>query len=600
MITHLSIRGLAIIEELVIDFSPQLNVITGETGAGKSILIKALHFLLGSKADSDVIRKGFERAHVGASFLLPKTHPSIVIIRDHGLTHEDSDLSELIIRREINVKGRSQAWINDQPISSSFLREVGQALIDIYGQHENHRMLDPSSHMEYIDQFLKDPSLPSVFSTQMQKIHSLMTELRAQIEQYKSKRREQDYLQFRYEEISQLDPSVEDYQATNELCIRASRALSEQKMLSHAQGLCDEGYKGRPLSSAVHELIKVLESSRWLSEEKDFHQYLESLKSLVPSLDEFSFFLGRVAERNSVDESEIESSQERLALYQSFFRKLGVRSIDEMMTEFSRLEKELSFVLEAPDALSERLDQIVRLAKEAEATVRVLTDARQKAASKAVSLVVKELQDLNMKGAQIQFEFQSVKQALSSVDISDFSQDFQSKWAYCADFLATTSKSGREKGQFQLAANPGEGFKPLAKVASGGEISRIMLGFKKALSVGAHTCVMVFDEIDTGISGHTAHIVGRKLKDLSEKFQVICISHLPQVAVYGDSHFKVEKRLTNKTTESRIFRLSQEKSEEEIARLLSGDKVTSSSLTHARQLIKAARSNIRKDVEGRL
>jgi DNA repair protein RecN (Recombination protein N) len=204
---------------------------------------------------------------------------------------------------------------------------------------------------------------------------------------------------------------------------------------------------------------------------------------------------------------------------------------------------------------------------------------------------VKELHDLNMKGARIEFDFQAVKQTIPDLDLQDFAPEFAGIWARCAEMLGETGRMGREKGQFLLAANPGEGFKPLAKVASGGEISRIMLGFKRALAIGANTCVMVFDEIDTGISGHTAHIVGRKLKELSTSFQVICISHLPQVAAYGDAHFRVEKAQKGKSTESRIFRLNASQSEEEIARLLSGDQVTSSSLANARQLVQAAKTS---------
>jgi DNA repair protein RecN (Recombination protein N) len=179
MITQLSIRGLAIIEELHIEFSPQLNVITGETGAGKSILIKALHFLLGAKVDPDVIRRGFPRAHVSASFLLARNHACVELLDAHGIWHDEQELTELIIRREIAQKGRSQAWVNDQPITLSLLKELGGTLIDIYGQHENHRMLDPHTHLDYIDEFVSDQGLKAKVQSAMQQALQIMQELSA-------------------------------------------------------------------------------------------------------------------------------------------------------------------------------------------------------------------------------------------------------------------------------------------------------------------------------------------------------------------------------------------------------------------------------------
>lgn len=590
MITHLSIRGLAIIEELNIEFSPQLNVITGETGAGKSILIKALHLLLGVKADPDVIRRGFERAHVAASFQLPWEHASVHLLEQHGLVSKESQTLDIILRREIQQKGRSQAWVNDQPITQALLKELGQTLIDIYGQHENHRMLDPSTHVEYIDQFLKDQKLKDQLTEAMLQLQSQLSGLRKRLDQYHAKKKEQDFLQFRYDAIAIFDPSLEDYAKTIQVCQEASRFASEQKIMEQAQYICDEGYQGRGLSSAINELIKLCEQSKILYEDTDVQGSLQPLKELAPILDELSYHLGRAGTARDLDEEEVEAYQNRLAGYQSLFRKAGVRSIEELMAEYDRIGRELSFAHLDPEELAEELRGLHTRAKAVDKLARRLSQERRKAAQKAVGDVEKELHDLNMKGARIDFEFQDVRNSIPDLDLRDFDVSIVSLWQASADILSETSRYGREKGQFLLAANPGEGFKALAKVASGGEISRIMLGFKKALAVGATTSVMVFDEIDTGISGHTAHIVGKKLKDLARRFQVVCISHLPQVAVYNDAHFRVEKAQKGKSTESRIFRLSPSQSEEEIARLLSGDQVTHSSLAHAKQLISAAKA----------
>ena len=313
------------------------------------------------------------------------------------------------------------------------------------------------------------------------------------------------------------------------------------------------------------------------------------VRDLARSLDDLSYTLGCKASREDLDEIEVEQSQSRLAGYQALTRKLGVHSIEELLEEYRRLEIELTFVQLGPEEIAEVLKQIRQLLVEADEIARALSKARREAAKQTVVAVSSELHDLNMKGARIEFDFQLIQNTVIGLDLDEFDDSLKADWLVCAQVLTETAKNGRERGQFLLAANRGDSLKPLAKVASGGEISRIMLGFKKALAMGANTCVMVFDEIDTGISGHTAHIVGKKLKELSSNFQVICISHLPQVAAYGDAHFLVEKVQVGETTESRILKLNRRASEEEIARLLSGDEVTPSSLTHARQLLKAVR-----------
>ncbi len=590
MITQLTIRGLAIIEELHIDFSPRLNVITGETGAGKSILIKALHLLLGSKADAEVIRNGFDKAFVSARFLLPRTHPAVQFLDENGLWHDEHDLTEIILRREITNKNRSQAWMNDQAITQATLKDLGQNLIDIYGQHENHRMLDPSTHIDYIDQFLDKPQLKATVVNLMGQVWSLYQDIRRQLEQYLTRKREQDYLQFRFQELSDFEPSQDDYEDIAKKCGEAQQYVQEQKVLQQLQAIGDESYNGRSLSAAIRDILRLSESSKLIKGNAEIMGLIDQLREVGSTFDDFSYQLGRIMDDQDISEETLETYEERLATYQRLFRKLGVRTIEEMMAEYERLDTELSYVRLAPEELADKIRELLKNLQELDKSSRQLTVARQKAADQARKKIEGELHDLNMSGARINFEFQPTKQSIPDLDLLDFDEETKKNWAKSVDILSENSRHGREKGQFLLAANPGEGFRPLAKVASGGEISRIMLGFKKILSAGANTCVMVFDEIDTGISGHTADIVGSKLKGLSESFQVICISHLAQVAAYGDAHFKVEKMQKKGSTESHIYRLDDEQSEAEIARLLSGLKVTPSSLQNARQLIASAQS----------
>ncbi|MBC7530261.1 MAG: DNA repair protein RecN [Oligoflexus sp.] len=588
MITQLTIRGLAIIEELHIDFSPRLNVITGETGAGKSILIKALHLLLGAKADAEVIRHGFDKAFVSARFLLPRSHPAVEYLNEHGLWHDEHDLTEIILRREITNKNRSQAWMNDQSITQTTLRELGQNLIDIYGQHENHRMLDPATHIDYIDQFLDKPALKHSVVNSMSQVSSLYQDIRKRLEQFLTRRREQDYLQFRFKELEEFEPSAEDHAEITRICTEAKQYMQEQKALQQLQMIQDESYNGKSISAAVRDILRISDSSKLIKASPELSGVIDQLRDVGSIFDEMSYHVGRIVEDQDLSEEALETHESRLAEYQRLFRKLGVRTIEEMMEEYERLDQELSYVRVAPDELADKVKTLLKQLVDVDKVGRQLSAARQKAADQARKKIESELHDLNMAGAKINFEFQPIRQTIPELDLLDFSEETKKNWAKCVDILSENSRLGREKGQFLLAANPGEGFKPLAKVASGGEISRIMLGFKKILSAGANTCVMVFDEIDTGISGHTADIVGSKLKGLSDSFQVICISHLAQVAAYGDAHFKVEKVQKKGSTESNIFRLDAPQSESEIARLLSGMKVTPSSLQNARQLISAA------------
>ena len=588
MITQLTIRGLAIIEELHIDFSPRLNVITGETGAGKSILIKALHLLLGAKADAEVIRSGFDKAFVSARFLLPKSHPAVEYLDASGLWHDEHDLTEIILRREISSKNRSQAWMNDQSITQATLRELGQNLIDIYGQHENHRMLDPTTHIDYIDQFLDKPLLRQSVIQLMGHVSTLYAELRKKLELYLTRRREQDYLQFRFQELEDFSPSLENYRETARICEEAKNFLQEQKVLNQLRVIQDESYHGKSISSAVRDLLRLSDSSKLIRANLEVSNLLEQLKDVGGIFDDLSYHIGRIVDDQDMSEESLETHESRLADYQRLFRKLGVRSVEEMMAEYDRLNGELSYVRDAPDELADKIKDLLKHLQQVAEVSQQLSAARFKAADLARKKIEGELHDLNMSGAKISFEFQAVRQSIADLDLLDFDEETKKNWMRCVGILSENTKFGRERGQFLLAANPGEGFKPLAKVASGGEISRIMLGFKKILAAGANTCVMVFDEIDAGISGQTAHIVGSKLKDLSDSFQVICISHLAQVAAYGDAHFKVEKLQKKGSTESQINRLKASDSEAEIARLLSGMKVTESSLLNARQLISSA------------
>lgn len=590
MLTQLTIKGLAIIESLSIEFSNQLNVITGETGAGKSILIKALGLVTGSKASADVVRKGFDAAQVTASFHLPKAHKACDVLLELGLPYGLEGAGEdLIIRRQISAKGRSQVWVNDTPVSLSTLKLLGEALIDIFAQHENHRLLDPHLHLHYLDKFLARGDVLEVYEQAYDESQKQLKEIYALTERYQQRARERDYLSFRLKELQKLDPSQSDFDELSAYCERAGRAYEETKIIDESQQILDSGFQDKPISQALREIIKRLEKMSHPNSGSVISEIVSTARDVEAQLNDMSYSLGKLMSELDIDESQLDQWQERLGAYKDLCRKMSVQDVHSLLAERDRLEEEIGFLESAESELIERLAKLAKQCRILSKFAAQLSQERADAFQKIQSSIRNELEQLDMKGAILDAEFLPVQQTLASLDLNDFDQKVKDLWAEIAERLTRLNRFGSEKVQFLLAANPGEPAKPLAKVASGGELSRIMLGIKKVLSVGADTCVMVFDEIDTGISGKTANIVGAKLRDFAKTFQVICISHLAQVAAFGDSHFKVEKSLNMGRTESRIYRLDPQQSAEEIARLLSGEEITVPSLAHAKQLIEKAR-----------
>jgi DNA repair protein RecN (Recombination protein N) len=592
MLTSLNIQGLAIIESLAIDFGRGFNVITGETGAGKSILIKALGFLLGAKATAEHVRSGRDAATVTGQFLVPRTHRAIAVLDRLGIPVEDlgdEQKTRLIIRRQITSRGRSQAWLNDVPVTLTAMKELSEALVDVFAQHEHQRILDPVEHLGFVDQFITDRRVIQDYAAIWDRVQDIMRDLSKAADTFRNGHRDLDYLQFRIKELREFSPSPEDFSATSDRCSRADKLLRISGAIQKIQQLLDEGAGGDPLTKTLREASRIL-TTLSKSEESAATLALEAA-NIAERLDELSMAVGRLSSGGDLDERDLEAAQERLAGYQSLLRKTGAHDISALMSEWDRLAGELDFIESAATRAGELLEklgnELVLLAEQASK----LGQARQKAAQIVTRKIEAELKELAMAGASLVVSFDDVKRPPSSVDMAGFGEGHVSVWNELSQTLSGFGPDGAESAHFLLAANPGEPPMPLEKIASGGEVSRIMLALKRALAAGADTCILVFDEIDTGISGRVADIVGKKLAELAKNFQVICISHLPQVAAYAETHFKVAKTTRGSRTESTIVSLSPKESTEEIARLLSGTDVTPSSIANAKQLITRARSH---------
>ena len=604
MLNQLHINGLAIIESLKIDFSRGFNVITGETGAGKSILIKALNLLLGAKASVDAVRHGREAASVSGQFLLPANHKVTACLESYGIPLELSgnqeagnELQTIIVRRVISAKGRSQAWINDTPVTSGTLREFADALIDVFAQHENHKLLDSDGHLAVLDQFLDDRTLTIKVEAAWRVVAESTSALKKLVSDLALKQRDADYLSFRCEELRKFHPSVEECEKTRNFCDQARHNTYLVSSLRKAAAVIDEGSGDSSIERALREAGRVLQQAA--SKVPSLQTLADQAFAVAEKASELSFAVGQELSNADTNEDDVDAAQARLAGYQGLFRKMSVLDVESLVAAWGRMEEEVRFIESAAKDAAELFTKIERAIATYKDEAGLLTAARKFAAEKASKAVGKELSELAMKDSRLEVEFISAISAHGvggdGPDLACLGEAMAKRWREkILPQFSGVSATGAERVQLLLSANPGEPALPLHKVASGGEVSRIMLALKKALAMGADTCILVFDEIDTGISGRVADIVGRKLAELSKGFQVICISHLPQVAAYADSHFLVHKFGASNRTESTITRLDGEASRTEIARLLSGDEVTESSLAHAATLLKKARQEGQK------
>jgi DNA repair protein RecN (Recombination protein N) len=589
MLSHLKINGLAIIDSLEIDFHPGFNVITGETGAGKSILIRALGLLSGMKASSDTVRHGFESATVVGEFSLPLSHPVRLLLENLNIEVEETSTEfHLLLRRTIQSKGKSSAWINDIPVTSQTLKELGVQLFDIFAQHENQKLLDPARHVAYLDTFVSDGSLKKQVSICYKKIESSLEDLKDICRLFSEKGKNTDYLSFRLEELEKFDPSEEDYEKVKALCETSEQSVDIKEQASTGVQILEGGEDGKSLSSLAKEV------ARNISKVSPLVSFSERLNQVSSELDDISFELRRFLDSFEIDEEALQSAQSRLFTYQDLMRKLSAVDISALLKEKDKIAEEISLSENASAKVTEILSALAKYVTEAEKACALLSEARQKAASRFRSSVEAELSELAMPGCRLGIETSPLEKPEINLPLEAFGEAISQNWQGLKKRMSHLSEKGSEKVQFLLSSNPGEPLLPLSKVASGGELSRMMLAFKKSLAADAETCVLVFDEIDTGISGRVADVVGKKMRELSDSFQVICISHLPQVAVYADQHFLVRKSGKKNRTETELVLLSEEQSAEEIARLLSGAKVSRSSLDNARNLMKVAKTPLKK------
>jgi DNA repair protein RecN (Recombination protein N) len=560
MLTELRIENFAIIDKLALDFNSGLIIFTGETGAGKSIIMDALEMLLGGRTETGVIRADAERAAVEGLFKLDGAEKDAVL---EVLKREDlqDDENYVTLAREVRREGRNTARINGRTVNVALLKEIGAFLVDIHGQTEHLSLLDVRSHPGLLDRFAEVDSPLGLYRqtySQVQIVRRQLSELRAA--QADSERRLEMFT-FQAEEIEAalLKPG-EDEQLRHERD-RLANAESLAANAQEAQGLIDEGTPETPaISDQLGQAVAALSS---LARVDPSQAELASRgEALLESLSEISLDLRNYMEGIEYNPKRLEEVEERLDLIHRLLRKYG-GTIESVIASGASARKQLDTITTAAEKIAELQ------AKES----TLLSVKRKKAAESLSKGIETELNDLKMASARFGVDFQTKPDA-QGLPLADGSR-------------VAFDASGFDRVEFLVAPNPGEGLKPLVKIASGGETSRLMLALKNILARADQVPTLVFDEIDQGIGGRVGGVVGQKLWHLGRAHQVVCITHLPQLAAFGDQHFQVQKLIENGRTTTLVKKLTGDERLLELAQMLG--EVSESTLHSANDLLQSAR-----------
>ncbi|MEX1139185.1 MAG: DNA repair protein RecN [Bacteroidota bacterium] len=568
MLKSISIRNYAIIDEADTEFEPGLNIITGETGAGKSILIDALGLILGERASNDMIRAGAEKAVVEGAFSVASNKKIKALLEENSLDEHEV----LILRREVSAKGQNRCFINDTPVNLALLKEAGDYLVDLHGQHEHQSLLRPQTHVEYLDDFGGLDGLLNEYRKSYETLSALFEE-RDRLKQQESILRERrDLYEFQLKEIDAVhpEPGEEDTLESELRILENSEKLHEATSRLH-QML----YEGE---QAVYDQLVLarnqLEDLAGI--DKSFEDLKNECASAAAMISEVTKFLQQYNARIEFNPERLEEIRERLGQLSLLKKKYG-GTIESILEQRERVAREFALA-ENFEGEIDKLDKLIEEERTScSAAAQRLSAKRRDLAPKINKSAAAELAKLGIAKADFDVRIQSRLMVPN------------------ADSAKAYVKLGRESYQagprgiddveFYLSTNVGEEARPLARVASGGEVSRVMLALKTILAKSERLPLLVFDEIDVGVSGRIAQAVGHSMKSLSRFHQVIAITHLPQIAGLADVHFAVEKVEDGKRARTQLRKLDLEERVEEVARLMSGAEVTEAGLAGARELM---------------
>lgn len=558
MLQSLYLENIALIEKLGIELFPGFNVLTGETGAGKSIIIDAVNFVLGERTSRDLIRNGAARAKVEAVFNLNEGDAAFAALDALGIEY---DGNELILSRELSAAGRNACRVNGTLVPVASLKSVSDTLVDIHGQHEHQALLDAENHISYLDAYCHAESLPIIekIDAIVSRRNELMLKRNSGFSSEREREREMDMLRYQIEEIASANLEAgeeERLNAEKTVLLNAERIRTALETAHMALSGAEEG-------SALSAIDTARRSMRDIAAlNKDYEALGDKIEELYYAAEDISFVLRDTSENVESDMQRLEEIEQRLKLISDLKRKYG-RTVEDVI-DFGKDAGTKLNELENAEALAAELDaKLDKLKAEYNVAADELSKVRRAAGDRLKRDVLNELKDLGM------------AKAMFDVALSDASG-------------GESRKGGRETAEFMLSANPGEPLKPLEKVASGGELSRIMLCFKSIFADNDRVPTLIFDEIDTGISGRTAAVVGEKMLGIAKKHQVICVTHLAQIAALADAHLMVRKYDDGKNTFVETRQLNEEEKVQRIAQMMDGESDSPSALTYARELIARA------------
>ncbi len=552
MLSNLYIENIAVIEKTSIDFKKGLNVMTGETGAGKSIVIDSINAVLGNRTSKELIRTGASSAFVSAEFT-NLSEKAIAVIYEAGFELEDG---ELLIQREISTTGKNKCRINGRPATVSTLKEIGVQLINIHGQHESYELMSPELHISYIDKLAGLESEIEAYQEVYKKYKKLSAELKKATVDESERERKIDLLKYQIDELEDADLRDGEYEELNEqkAVLQNSEKIIEAIMSSRALMNGDEE------SSGVLENLQEINSQ--LSDISEYMSEVEPINSRIESaiyeLEDCLSELTGLTDLVDTDGGSLDSIEERLDLIYTLGKKYG-STIKEMLDFLDKAKKELNALVMYDENREALIKECDKAYKEAEKLAKALSEKRRATSSEFADKVCEEMAFLDM--PNVKLVVVQEKCELNSL--------------------------GFDNIEFLISTNPGEPPKPISKIASGGELSRMMLAVKNVLSDKDDIDTLIFDEVDTGISGSAAQKVGLKLREVSKSRQVLCVTHLAQIAAMGNSHFKISKSVRDEKTFTKVEELDHEGRKQELARIIGGTEMTKASLDYAEEMLRA-------------
>lgn len=548
MLFNLDIKNIAVIEDLSFEPGEKMSVLTGETGAGKSVIIDSVNLILGARTNKNLVRYGCEKAKVSAMFSL--NSEALKVLEENGIDSEDDNL---LISREITIDGKSIARVNGNMVSVSVLKDLSVHLVDIHGQHDNQSLLTPSKHINFLDSYAQN----SIELSEYQKIYNELKRLKNEYRELTKNEEERNY------KIDFLKYQTEEIEKANLKLGEKEELTTEHSLIANAEKI------SRGINSAYSDLYDNEKNvndllSKVLSELSEITEYDSLISDLKTRLDEayyeiedISHELKNYSGQIDFDEQRLEEIEQRLDLIKKLEKKYG-GSIENCLAFYEKSKNELDLLENSDVRCDELLKEIDKLNEKILKAAKKLSDTRKKAAKELSKNIENHLHELEMEKASF------------LVDVIEF-EEYQS--------------NGSDKVTFLFSANPGQPPKELSEIASGGELSRVMLAIKSVLSESDEVETLIFDEIDTGVSGEAAQKIAVKLSKLAKGRQVICISHQPQLAAISDNHFKIQKEVNNGVTKTNILKLDSEERINELARMIDGNNITNTSILHAKEML---------------